>query len=131
MAKVVASNAEDVECASFYNAADNNVDGTAPQDHGNMSLGLNLEQIYVYSQSKESEYINAVGFHVHDFSLPIWKMLWNARESASRPKNTLQRVHWCFHQPLLDHCIDCIHQESDRSFQVAEETTGGTQCYAE
>jgi hypothetical protein len=65
VAEHVASNAEDVERASFYDVMEND-DATLPLDHNTVCHGVNLEQRDVESRLEQLEYLNAVGIHVHD-----------------------------------------------------------------
>jgi hypothetical protein len=69
VAEHVASNAEDVDSASFYDVVESNIDLTAPLDHDNVFCGVNLEQRNVDSRIQQLEYVNAVGIHVHDHLL--------------------------------------------------------------
>ena len=61
----VASNAEDVERASFYDVVEND-DASLPLDHNTVCDGVNLEESDVESRLEQLEYLNAVGIHVHD-----------------------------------------------------------------
>jgi hypothetical protein len=65
----VATNAEDVESASFYDVVEDNADQNQYFNHENEFHAVNSVQDNVNHRVEQVEYLKALGIHVHDRSL--------------------------------------------------------------